>query len=127
MNVRDHVERLKAKPEHIRKRIAVGTSVGITGVVATVWFFTLLFGGTLSLATHPTIYGSDGTVADTNGNGGTDGGGTQTNAVAETNAPFSQLLGAVGISTAKQAPAALQVEDKAPAAPTTTDPTVIPF
>ncbi len=127
MNVRDHVERLKAKPEHIRKRIAVGTSVGITGVVATVWFFTLLFGGTLSLATHPTIYGSDGTVTDSNGDGGTDAGGTQTNAVAETNAPFSQLLGAVGVSTAKPAPAALQVEDKAPAAPTTTDPTVIPF
>jgi hypothetical protein len=126
MNIRDHVERLKAKPEHIRKRIAVGTSVGITGVVAVVWFFTLLFGGTLSLATPATVVQSNGTLAEVNSDGSTVNPG-DANSVASANTGFSQLLGAVGISTAKSAPAALQVEDKAPAVATATQPTVIPF
>ncbi len=33
----DHVERLRAKPEHVRRRIAVGTTFGITGLVAILW------------------------------------------------------------------------------------------
>jgi hypothetical protein len=127
MNVRDHVERLKAKPEHIRRRIAVGTSVGITGVVATVWFFTLLFGGSLSLAIHPTIFNSDGTVAQATDDGATSANGNNTNSVANASTGFSQLLGAVGISTQKPAPAALKVEDQTPAPATTSQPTVIPF
>jgi hypothetical protein len=127
MNVRDHVERLKAKPEHVRRRIAVGTSVGITGVVATVWFFALLFGGSLSLAIHPTILNGDGTVAQATDDGATSANGSNTSSIANANTGFSQLLGAVGISTQKPAAPALKVEDQAPAPATTSQPTVIPF
>ena len=127
MNVRDHVERLKAKPEHIRRRIAVGTSVGITGVVATVWFFTLLFGGTLSLAIPATVVQSDGTLAQVNDDGSKSANPGNASSVASADTGFSQLLGAVGISTAKSAPAALKVEDQAPAVATATQPTAIPF
>ena len=113
--MRDFIERLKAKPEHIRRRIALGTTFGITGVVTAAWFFTLLFAGTLSLAIPSTVIGGNGTLAQADTN-------------TEPKSNFSQLLGAVGISTAKPAPAALQIED---AAPTTTQssaqPTVIPF
>jgi hypothetical protein len=140
--MRDFIERLKAKPEHVRRRIALGTSLGITGVVATAWFFTLLFAGTLSLAIPPTIVGQNATLADQSGtDGSANAGGPAANvAGADAANPFGdaqpaqpksnldQLLGAVGISTAPPAPAALQVED---AAPTTTapapEPTVIPF
>ena len=126
MNVRDHIERIKTKPEHVRRRIAFGTSIGITGVVATVWFFTLLFGGTLSLDISPTILNTDGTIAQSPDTSTANPGNT--NSVASSNSNFSQLLGAVGVSTAKPAPAALQVEDQAPAPATTTpQPTVIPF
>ena len=119
--MRDFIERLKAKPEHVRRRIALGTTLGITGVVTTAWFFTLLFGGTLSLAVPPSVVDGNGAITQA----GTDPNASGASADSKSN--FSQLLGAVGITTAKPAPAALQVEDAAPVTATATQPTVIPF
>lgn len=47
--MRDFIESLRAKPEHVRRRVAVGASAGVTGVVAAGWIAALIAGGTLSL------------------------------------------------------------------------------
>jgi hypothetical protein len=130
--MRDFIERLQSKPEHIRRRIAVGTAAGVTGVVAAVWFFGLLFSGTLSLGFPENTSSGSGVVASTaNGTTANIAGAGASNAfgVIPQQSTFSKLLAAVGISTAPPAPAALQVEDAVPAsdAATTTDQTVIPF
>ena len=50
MALHHHITRLKEKPEHIRQRVALGASVGVTGVVAAVWLVALIASGTLSLS-----------------------------------------------------------------------------
>lgn len=49
--MQDYIEKLKLKPEHVRRRIAVGTSVGITALVAIVWVSALSASGTFALGT----------------------------------------------------------------------------
>lgn len=33
-----HIESIRAKPQHVRRRVALGISGGLTGVIALVWF-----------------------------------------------------------------------------------------
>jgi hypothetical protein len=40
----DHIEYVRGKPHHVRKRVAFATAAGITAVIALVWFI-----GSLSL------------------------------------------------------------------------------
>jgi hypothetical protein len=52
--MRQHIEKLKLenlkqRPEHVRQRIAFGTSVGVTGLIAIVWITTLAASGKLAL------------------------------------------------------------------------------
>ena len=129
------IERLKTKPEHVRRRIAMGTTLGITGVVTAAWFFTLLFAGTLSLAIPENVTGgAGGVVAQTNSTNSAYGNTANlaaVNASDVTPSPqsnFSRLLAAVGISTAPPAKPALKVEDVATtSAAQQASPTVIPF
>ena len=130
--MRDFIERLKSKPEHIRRRIAVGTTVGITGVVATAWFFTLLFAGTLSLAIPTNVINSNGTISQLDNTGGNGSNLAAVNASGITAPPesnWSKLLGAVGISTQPAPAPALKIEDAraTSSAPQASQPTVIPF
>ncbi len=82
--MRDFIERLRAHPEHIRHRIAMGTTVGFTGLVAIVWFGTLVTSGSLALN-----LAAPGTApANATGNVHT--------AANETQSHLKQLLGAVG-------------------------------
>ncbi len=132
--MRNFIERLQSKPEHIRKRIALGTATGITGAITAVWFFGLLFSGTLSLGFPESTVGN-GAVADSSlGSSDTatniaGAGASNAFGAIPQQSTFSKLLAAVGISTAPPAPAALQVEDAIPASDTatTTEQTVIPF
>lgn len=50
MHIRDYVEHLKSKPEDVRRRIALGSSVGITAIVAVGWMVALGASGTLALS-----------------------------------------------------------------------------
>ncbi len=124
--MRDFIERLRAHPEHIRNRMAIATTMGFTGLVAVVWFGTLVTSGSLAL---------DLSTPGSNGNSG-----NVHTAVAETKSNFQQLLGAVGaIRGASTTPASLKAVDVAPTpTPSTntyqqgnasngTDKTVIPF
>lgn len=49
----DLVRKLKQKPEHVRRRIAVGTSAGITALVAIVWVTAMTASGTFALNSNP--------------------------------------------------------------------------
>jgi hypothetical protein len=128
----DFIERLKAKPEHVRRRIAVGTAAGITGVVTAAWFFTLLFAGTLSLAI-PEGGVNSGTLAQTNtsnssGNTANLAAVNASSAEVPQQSNLARLLAAVGISTAPAPKPALKVEDlAATSSGQQASPTVIPF
>lgn len=126
----DHVERLRTKPEHIRRRIAVGTATGITAVVAAGWMLAVVFSGSLAIAPS-TVGTGDGTLASAPGTSQIAGGVTQTKSA------FDSLLGAVGFANASSAPATITVvnaststpstSDDPEAQPTGGDQTVIPF
>ncbi len=87
-----HLHAIRQKPEHIKKRIAVGTAVGITGLVAVIWLVTLASGGAFALAP----LGSVGAYADSG-----DGSASSNNIAADGQQPsnFSKLLGAVGATS----------------------------
>src|SRR5487761_2651737 len=36
-NIFEHIEHLKGKPHHIRKRVAFGAAAGVTALIALVW------------------------------------------------------------------------------------------
>ncbi|MBU0749969.1 hypothetical protein KKH15_00435 [Patescibacteria group bacterium] len=75
--MQDFIERLRAKPEHVRKQIAIATSGVLTGLVAVGWLASLVAGGTLALK-------ASDTVAEPAGN------------IAEQQNGFESLLGAAG-------------------------------
>ena len=51
MNARDYIEHLRAKPEHVRRSIALGVSGGITALIAVAYVTTLASSGALALDT----------------------------------------------------------------------------
>ncbi len=77
MHIRDHIEELRSKPEHIRRRIALGASLGITGLVFVGWLTALT-------STAPTVLSSK-----------SENDPALTDAVSQTSSSFSALLGAV--------------------------------
>ena len=51
--MQDYIHTLKQKPEQVRRRIAVGTSAGITALVAVVWVTAMTGSGAFALGTGP--------------------------------------------------------------------------
>lgn len=47
--VLDHIERMKGKPHHIRKRVAFGISGGVAGLIAVAWLGGSLASGTFAI------------------------------------------------------------------------------
>lgn len=62
--MRDYVEHLRAKPEHVRRAIALSVATGITAVVALGWVIALISSGTLSVAPRPIDSDLDETFAE---------------------------------------------------------------
>lgn len=77
----DFIERLRAKPEHVRKHIAFFAASSITGLVALMWFGAFVSSGALSRSAP-----------------------SQTNAVtaAFTEHEGASLLGAIGALTTRE-------------------------
>ncbi len=116
MHLRDYIEHLKTKPEHVRRRIALGSSAGITALVFVGWLAALGASGTLAFdapAENPT---SDLAAA-----------------AASTKSNFSSLLGAASAYTASPSGTApLTIVDGSASTtldekPAADDRTVIPF
>jgi uncharacterized Zn-binding protein involved in type VI secretion len=120
--MRDFVHNLKQKPEHVRKRIVLGTTSAVTGLVAIAWVGTMAATGAFSLST------GTATVATANA--------TPQASAANTPSNFSQLAGAVAAVTGAttSAPALTIVDgeststfDKQQAAPSSNSATVLSF
>lgn len=45
----DHIERVKGKPHHVRRKVAFGTAFGVTASIALLWFGFTLSAGTFAL------------------------------------------------------------------------------
>ena len=88
--MRNYINSLKKKPEHVRRRIALLSTSGVTGFVAIIWAVTLSSTGVFSLA--PTAK-------------------TQTTTTASSQTSFSQLLGAVGAASATSSDPSLSIVD----------------
>lgn len=51
--MRDFIETLRAKPEHVRRRIALAAAAGVTATVALLWIVALMTSGALALNAPP--------------------------------------------------------------------------
>jgi len=113
----DFIERLRQKPEYVRRRIATGTAVTLTGIVTLGWIGALVAGNAFIL--EPATDAP--TLAQT--------GSTLTGAVK--NAPFEELMGAVGAVQGGGEPSLIIVESESSStiedAPVVEERTVIPF
>ena len=89
--MQDYLLKMKQKPQHVRQRIAVGASVGITAFVGLIWVATMTTSGAFAL--------NNGAPAATN----TSNAAPSSNAFAldgtNVKSNFSQLVGAVGAAT----------------------------
>ncbi|KND50784.1 MAG: hypothetical protein AB202_00020 [Parcubacteria bacterium C7867-007] len=122
MGLSQHIETIRSKPEHVRERIAIGASAGVTGAVAMIWIVTLAATGTFTLTPENEGVLANAVVEDVKIQG-------------ETN--FSQLVGGVGaaLGATTSAPALRIVDDgstssidaKDVAAKNNSNATVIPF
>lgn len=118
----DFIERLRAKPEHVRRRIAFGTAAGLTGVVTIGWMAALVAGNAFILTPNqdaPTLADSLKPLSE-NAN--------------ETQSNIFGLLGAAGAATDTKAPASLTIIETDTSStldvaqtPTSDNRTVIPF
>ncbi len=52
--MKEYLEKLKAKPRAVRERIAIGTSLGVSGVIAVAWLMVVMFTPYLSPAPSET-------------------------------------------------------------------------
>lgn len=63
MNIRDYLEHIKSKPEHVRRRIAVSTAGALTFLVLLGWGATIITSGSLALEDTEDTGVSVGTAA----------------------------------------------------------------
>lgn len=115
----EHIERLRAQPEHVRHRVALGIATAITALVAVTWAGTLATSGRLALKDTGAIAPEELTAS-----------------VSESASTFSNLMSAAGAAlNATSSDAVLRiVETKTsstietqPASANNTNQTVIPF
>lgn len=94
----EHIEHIKGKPHHIRKRIAFTTAAAGTGIIALVWLV-----GSISLGVFAL---KDNSFADTTG---------QSPAVTTDNtADASNLAGAASALESASAPAHIEIVNTTP-------------
>lgn len=78
--VSEHLERLRAKPHHVRRQIALSTSLALTALVAVGWMGALMSSPKLAIERAPT----DGEAVNFQ------------ESLTETRSNFSDLVGAAG-------------------------------
>ncbi|MBP7741352.1 MAG: hypothetical protein KA104_01505 [Candidatus Pacebacteria bacterium] len=114
-----HIDRLKEKPSHVRERVALGVSGGVTAIVALGWLTAMSSSGAFSLATKSVAEGvrPPAEVATS---------------INESSSSFKSLLGAAAASLgASTSPAAISVVEVRSSSTldsgSKNEPTVIPF
>lgn len=114
-----HIHKLKQQPSHIRERVAVGISGGVTAIVAIGWMMAMSSSGAFSLATSSVAQGLTPPEDVKSG-------------LAKSSSSFNSLMGAAGQAFGtSEAPADINVVDTRASstldAATSTNATVIPF
>jgi len=110
----DYLETLRAKPGHIRQKIAFGAAAGATVIVAAGWFAVAATSGTFLLA-PPTLASA-----------GSDSG--LTSALAQTQSSVSSLIGAAAaFKPGAGAGSGITIETTASSTAEAPQPTVLPF
>ena len=114
-NIYDHIERVKAKPHHVRKRVAFGAAAGVSALIALVWFAGSYASGDFA------IQGSNFAM-----------GTGQAAIVATTSASGSQALAGAAAAAAvrdESAPAHIEIVDTSsqPSQQKQSDQTILPF
>jgi hypothetical protein len=92
----EHIEHVKGKPHHIRKRVAFATAAGVTGLIAFVWLAGSLSAGVFAIGGNSfdqSVGQSGGTTSGSNGN--------------------SNLAGVAGALEGASAPAYIEIVDTA--------------
>jgi hypothetical protein len=118
--MKHHLNTLKSQPSHVRERVAVGVSGGITALVAVGWFAAMATSGSFSLATKSVAESVRPPQEVTQG-------------VAASSGTFKSLMGAAGEALGGKGantPAISVVETRSSTsldAGTRPDATVIPF
>lgn len=88
--MQDFIQNLKQKPVHVRHRIVIGTSAGVTALVGIIWVTTMATSGAFALT---------GPGQSTNADGQTPSGDAFALSGTNVKSNFSQLAGAVGAVT----------------------------
>lgn len=117
-NVIEHIEYVKGKPHHIRRRVAVSAAAFTSALIAIIWFAVNSMTGAFAIqgSTFAMSTGGDGSVATTS-------------ARADTSALAGAAAALPDTSASASAPAHIEIVDTtlAPAPTKKTDPTIIPF
>lgn len=96
--MKKYVHHMRSKPEHIRKRVAIGAAAGLTALIAIVWVVTLAGNGTFALSQDPSVIDKANVAQPQLATGGV-------------KSSVEQLLGAVGAAGATTSAPALTIVD----------------
>ena len=96
----EFIDRLRQKPEHVRRRIAAGTAVTLTGIIALGWMGALIAGNAFIL------------TPNNNAPSLAESGAELGNAVKQRPSGFNQLMGAVGASGEEENASLIIVEGR---------------
>ncbi len=110
MSIRDRIEHLKAKPEHVRRRVALLSAGGVAGLVLVGWAVVLTTSGTLALNNTQTAEPDFGSVQEIN------------RSLAGAAASFSSVVSGEGTLSAVETKASSTLDQEDPG-----EATVIPF
>lgn len=116
----EFIDSLRQKPEHVRRRIATGTAVTLTGLVALGWVGALVAGNAFILTPvqdGPSLAQSGSEVAES---------------ASQARSTFSELMGAVGNAGGNEGESSLiivegETKSTVQSAPKEDTRTVIPF
>ncbi|MBU6388685.1 hypothetical protein KGQ72_02345 [Patescibacteria group bacterium] len=108
-NIFEHIEHIKGKPHHIRKRVAFSIAAGVSGLIAFIWLAGSLSTGAFAIT-------------------GSSFGGTSPAVTADTANGNENLAGAAAALENPSAPAHIEIIDAASSTrPVKQEQTVIPF
>lgn len=105
----NHIERMKAKPHHVRKHLAFLYAGIVAGLIGVVWFIANLTSGTFAIG--------NATFADS----------VKQAPVATVPEQPSGLAGAAAAATDASAPAHIEIVNTTPAPAPKAEPTTLPF
>jgi len=114
----EHIEHVKGKPHHIRKKVAFTAAIVVTALIALVWFV-----GSLSLGAFA-LEGSSFADATEQGSFTVESG---SEAGLPSKAGLPATAGVAAALEGEDAPARIEIVDTAPPKQKKAEPTTIPF